>query len=150
MMPNGSRHVPCARAMPSRKSAAVSSSQWTESLVCEALSTWMARSNDVYTSPPREAVEGSVKWNTSRVRRQRYEGADARLPRSLQVQRDFPATRARTASLPLVSKGGRRSKWTSREVAHNPPAKDPPGGSKKRSEERRVGKECRSRWSPYH
>ena len=22
--------------------------------------------------------------------------------------------------------------------------------SKKRSEERRVGKECRSRWSPYH
>ena len=23
-------------------------------------------------------------------------------------------------------------------------------GSKDRSEERRVGKECRSRWSPYH
>ena len=23
-------------------------------------------------------------------------------------------------------------------------------GTKKRSEERRVGKECRSRWSPYH
>ena len=23
-------------------------------------------------------------------------------------------------------------------------------GLKKRSEERRVGKECRSRWSPYH
>ena len=23
-------------------------------------------------------------------------------------------------------------------------------GSKERSEERRVGKECRSRWSPYH
>ena len=23
-------------------------------------------------------------------------------------------------------------------------------GKKKRSEERRVGKECRSRWSPYH
>ena len=23
-------------------------------------------------------------------------------------------------------------------------------GSHKRSEERRVGKECRSRWSPYH
>ncbi len=23
-------------------------------------------------------------------------------------------------------------------------------GYKKRSEERRVGKECRSRWSPYH
>ena len=24
------------------------------------------------------------------------------------------------------------------------------GGAEKRSEERRVGKECRSRWSPYH
>ena len=24
------------------------------------------------------------------------------------------------------------------------------GGAKVRSEERRVGKECRSRWSPYH
>ena len=26
----------------------------------------------------------------------------------------------------------------------------PTGGELKRSEERRVGKECRSRWSPYH
>ena len=25
-----------------------------------------------------------------------------------------------------------------------------PGGKAERSEERRVGKECRSRWSPYH
>ena len=25
-----------------------------------------------------------------------------------------------------------------------------PDGGKQRSEERRVGKECRSRWSPYH
>ena len=25
-----------------------------------------------------------------------------------------------------------------------------PGSSEERSEERRVGKECRSRWSPYH
>ena len=25
-----------------------------------------------------------------------------------------------------------------------------PRGGKARSEERRVGKECRSRWSPYH
>src|SRR2546429_6051139 len=26
----------------------------------------------------------------------------------------------------------------------------PDGGAEPRSEERRVGKECRSRWSPYH
>src|ERR1017187_11016845 len=29
-------------------------------------------------------------------------------------------------------------------------ASDSPSGESKRSEERRVGKECRSRWSPYH
>src|SRR2546422_11187158 len=29
-------------------------------------------------------------------------------------------------------------------------ALDPAGGIYQRSEERRVGKECRSRWSPYH
>src|SRR3989454_2454542 len=34
MMPNGSRQVPCARPMASRNSAAVSSSQWTETLLC--------------------------------------------------------------------------------------------------------------------
>ena len=30
------------------------------------------------------------------------------------------------------------------------PAQDEPGRAAARSEERRVGKECRSRWSPYH
>ena len=41
-------------------------------------------------------------------------------------------------------------------VGHCYPGKSPSGGDKKppkhcaRSEERRVGKECRSRWSPYH
>src|SRR5687767_15223262 len=29
------------------------------------------------------------------------------------------------------------------------PCRDPPGGALRRSEERRVGKECRSRWSRY-
>src|ERR1017187_4743474 len=42
-----------------------------------------------------------------------------------------------------------------REAALCPPEKIPPKMSRKlppnpRSEERRVGKECRSRWSPYH
>src|SRR5256886_15170284 len=30
------------------------------------------------------------------------------------------------------------------------PCSGRPGGAALRSEERRVGKECRSRWSPYH
>src|SRR2546422_11456351 len=33
-------------------------------------------------------------------------------------------------------------------IAYSYVAKSPPDGH--RSEERRVGKECRSRWSPYH
>ena len=33
---------------------------------------------------------------------------------------------------------------------HSAPGSRPAAGSEGRSEERRVGKECRSRWSPYH
>src|SRR2546421_5047183 len=33
---------------------------------------------------------------------------------------------------------------------HTPPAAPPAYPASDRSEERRVGKECRSRWSPYH
>ena len=53
--------------------------------------------------------------------------------------------------------------WASSAPAHLPPADAPAGkhgevgefglhivGVEERSEERRVGKECRSRWSPYH
>src|SRR3989442_6460771 len=43
------------------------------------------------------------------------------------------ASRPRDAAAPLCGEGG--------------PARRPVAG---RSEERRVGKECRSRWSPYH
>ena len=32
----------------------------------------------------------------------------------------------------------------------NPPGDERPAQEYLRSEERRVGKECRSRWSPYH
>src|SRR6059036_309180 len=67
MMPNGKRHVPCARAMPSRNSAADSSSQCTESLGCAgdcahaidtigAPSTLMDSSNDLYKGPPAKVI----------------------------------------------------------------------------------------------
>src|SRR5437870_13691787 len=60
-MPNGSRHVPWARPMASRKSAAVSSSQWTEGLLCtagdcahtsEAQRALIETSSDLCTCPP--------------------------------------------------------------------------------------------------
>src|SRR5436305_15311195 len=38
----------------------------------------------------------------------------------------------------------------SRLVNHRADTTQYPGRAQERSEERRVGKECRSRWSPYH
>ena len=40
--------------------------------------------------------------------------------------------------------------YTIQTVAGGVLPENMPGTSAKRSEERRVGKECRSRWSPYH
>src|SRR2546422_7929869 len=40
--------------------------------------------------------------------------------------------------------------WTRVSVARRVPPTGPSGTAQIRSEERRVGKECRSRWSPYH
>ena len=42
----------------------------------------------------------------------------------------------------LAERGDRRSCWQLAEAAGH--------ATPRRSEERRVGKECRSRWSPYH
>src|SRR3546814_8567692 len=62
----------------------------------------------------------------------------ARPPASRPCARPSPATSPPSAASPAT--GGRSS--------------SPPGHSRRRSEERRVGKECvstcRSRWSPYH
>ena len=49
-----------------------------------------------------------------------------------QTQEEIRLTRG------TVSEPGKESPWRNRSVEEN------------RSEERRVGKECRSRWSPYH
>src|SRR5712691_3529124 len=66
-IPNGSRDVPCARAIASRKSADVSSSQLTESMFCgdwggeeagdcahmiETKSALTETKSDLYTCPP--------------------------------------------------------------------------------------------------
>src|SRR5258707_2142389 len=61
--------------------------------------------------------------------------------------RDIGVTGVQTCALPISARPQlRRSHLHQREVR--------PGGTRRhhvpRSEERRVGKECRSRWSPYH
>src|SRR2546422_11219702 len=51
-------------------------------------------------------------------------------------------------SLSLAILGSRRSGSVFEQAPVPSPAAPAAGGA--RSEERRVGKECRSRWSPYH
>src|SRR5256885_6210814 len=84
--------------------------------------------------------------------------------------RDYKVTGVQTCALPIYRPEGRlparihlrrrterqRSARSDEESAA-PPARIPPGlarrrqaSPQRRSEERRVGKECRSRWSPYH
>src|SRR5712675_1542044 len=61
--------------------------------------------------------------------------------------RDVAVTGVQTCALPISS--GRRRPGRHRSsagIAYRPRS----NGSTNRSEERRVGKECRSRWSPYH
>src|SRR2546430_12342042 len=78
--------------------------------------------------------------------------------------RDLTVTGVQTCALPifLVNLAGNALKYTREGGAVLLSAEasggavelsvedEGPGVSKARSEERRVGKECRSRWSPYH
>src|SRR6266478_9141617 len=58
--------------------------------------------------------------------------------------RDLTVTGVQTCALPIS-----RCRRSSRRGAPRVTAPRPTRG-RSRSEERRVGKECRSRWSPYH
>src|SRR6516165_4055343 len=62
--------------------------------------------------------------------------------------RALTVTGVQTCALPISrSSSARPRPWTRRSAA---PRSPPPPRRCARSEERRVGKECRSRWSPYH
>src|SRR5258706_1213808 len=74
----------------------------------------------------------------------------------------LPISRLRRRSRAVAVDGGRRASLGGRgrrsdaadalrhEKGSRPRPESDPGGEQDRSEERRVGKECRSRWSPYH
>src|SRR3546814_1818029 len=64
-------------------------------------------------------------------------------------------TGVQTCALPIWVKGFRSTSWSPKlAISLASPAKPVTNSTERRSEERRVGKECvstcRSRWSPYH
>src|SRR5574340_404437 len=70
----------------------------------------------------------------------------------LQVEdgiRDLLVTGVQTCALPISEAAAAAAERPDRQAAQGAP----PAAARRRplrSEERRVGKECRSRWSPYH
>src|SRR5205807_4975401 len=67
--------------------------------------------------------------------------------------RDYKVTGVQTCALPILTLIVAFAVLLplSAGVSQGPEApKPPPGWETKRSEERRVGKECRYRWGPYH
>src|SRR2546426_2730229 len=76
--------------------------------------------------------------------------------------RDYKVTGVQTCALPIWAFGHDRIPLDAeRDAVERPPARRPRHARARlglvvravrraRSEERRVGKECRSRWSPYH
>ena len=58
------------------------------------------------------------------------------------IERQQEQYEARKAAWKQAQKYGKKKTGTTHQVRT--------GQADKRSEERRVGKECRSRWSPYH
>src|ERR1039457_7133596 len=61
--------------------------------------------------------------------------------------RRYKVTGVQTCALPISSSAPRSSPPPTLAAPPSPP---PAPSETSRSEERRVGKECRSRWSPYH
>src|SRR2546430_8649215 len=75
--------------------------------------------------------------------------------------RDLTVTGVQTCALPISRRQRERADELLNRVATGPEDRPPssrctrpvgvgPAFNGSRSEERRVGKECRSRWSPYH
>src|SRR5689334_24141798 len=68
---------------------------------------------------------------------------------ALPISRNTSATRRRDPSRRAL-RPPRRCPTATRTGRRSPARGSTPARGRTRSEERRVGKECRSRWSPYH
>src|SRR3989454_2399984 len=107
------------------------------------------------------AIPGSVQYSIRTISRFRNTMASVRRKPAFFLQaedgiRDYKVTGVQTCALPIFGRAAgvddrerailperheRRQRRVQREEAVE---------VERRSEERRVGKECRSRWSPYH
>src|SRR2546426_5134264 len=94
-------------------------------------------------SSPRHPLKIRRRWSTSKV------------SLTLEQNKETIAEALRSSSLRKTMKHLRKTAQRSAYLALRPVSLVCPRGwqipkEAKRSEERRVGKECRSRWSPYH
>src|SRR5215475_14709930 len=64
--------------------------------------------------------------------------------------RDFHVTGVQTCALPISDLELNPSPYSGLRCPSRPGTRPPSADRQTRSGERRVGKECRSRWSPYH
>src|SRR5215813_12916079 len=84
-----------------------------------------------------------------------FPGKDAHQPLRLFFQaedgiRGADVTGVQTCALPIWARALRRPRWAIPNTTSSAPPRWARVTTSSRSEERRVGKECRSRWSPYH
>src|SRR2546421_9686420 len=105
---------------------------------CLACAHWISCSCFFFFSSRRRHTRSDRDWSSDVCSSDLAELArDQELLRRREIFRAVPT---RGAAVPDRAQ-------VQRAAARPPPAQTP---SPSRSEERRVGKECRSRWSPYH
>src|SRR2546421_4297742 len=104
--------------------------------------TWYVYLNIFFFSSRRRHTRSDRDWSSDVCSSDLSRSSASGSPSCVHVRLRLPAERRSTAALPAFGpkyQTASTSSWAARTSART-----------SRSEERRVGKECRSRWSPYH
>src|SRR2546430_14760471 len=156
-MPNGSKQVPLDIWMASRKSAAVNSSQFTGSLDC----AWMEQATARDTSREQIATrfidfppEPPCILALFHVLKPPLFGLNSKAQDDHDLSKEKTDHQTEDPENPVRPEQGdgqerRKDRCPAAKTVAD--SRCPQAHFRgERSEERRVGKECRSRWSPYH